>query len=137
MPAFTIISISDGLYGCVALQVVPWVDLDDGDNPDKRGSRPGIPEKRYRLAVGSGVCLQAVVNGVIAPLDSALSASPPVGGMFSASLAEGAVAPTWYPSVANQSSIVRARFAWTGHYAIAVRMLGGGCEIIPFDVENS
>src|SRR4051812_44467524 len=136
MPALTVVSIYGGApgYGCQFLAVTPWQIPGTPTNPSKLAPRPGSPERRFRIRPGP-VIFQCVWRGII-PLDTDISATPPAGGMFSASLAEGAVQPFWFPSPLNKSSIIRARFDWIGHYAVAIRMRGGGCEIIPFDIEN-
>lgn len=138
MANFTVVSVSDGAYLCQALEVVAWSELSVPDDPARLSARSGFPERRYRLRVGNGVCLQCVVNGVVGPTDASLPHVGPVPkkGFFSASLAEGAVHPFWYPPTPGRSSIIRARFDWVGHYVIRVARLTGGAELIPFDVET-
>jgi hypothetical protein len=101
-------------------QVVAWED--ELSNP-----YPGLPLRSYQALVGQVIEFHAVVDGVDAPLDSALG-----GRLFSADCCEGTTQPHWFTS--DRSSIVRCSFAWCGHFVIAIRRPGGGAELIPIDV---
>jgi hypothetical protein len=107
----------------------PWIEQDAAGDPSRLAQRPGNPERRWLAERGSVVELRAQVEGVTAPLDSAL-----VGRLFTADLVEGNSYPTFLASPVGQSSVVRVRFPWCGHFAIAIRREDGGAEIVPIDV---
>jgi len=123
MADFTVIAAS-------GLSVDDWLDPASGSAPSRLNSRPGYPQKRYVGTVGVPVVLQAVVDGVVAPLDAALG-----GRLFVAFVVEAPVLPfTGIVSPLGQSSVQIVTAYVRGHYTIGIRRPDGGIEHVHMDL---
>lgn len=109
-----------------------WLDPEGpGGQPSRVNHRPGHPQLYYHCTQGL-LRLEAIVNGVSAPMDAALG-----GRLFEYSWVEHASVN--YPSMtglASQSSVVDIELPSAGHYTFAMRREGGGAVILHFDVDT-
>ena len=115
--------------------VLPWPDPASATGEPSR-LHPDAPYPQWLWVVhpgGSGVgfSIRCIVNGVEAPLDTALG-----GDLFTWSWVDQplATAPTW-SSPAGQSSIRNITIASgvAAHFSVLVRRSNGGGIIVPFD----
>lgn len=123
MADFTVIPAS-------GVSVVDWIDPSSSGAPSRLNSRPGHPQKRYRGALYVPIVLQAVVGGVVAPLDAALG-----GRLFVPFVVEAPVLPfTGIISPYGQSSMQVMTAMFPGHYTIGFRRPNGGIEHVHLDI---
>jgi hypothetical protein len=114
--------------------VAPWNDPagPSGVPPSRVNPRAGFPHRRLMGKVGTAVTVEAVVGGVVAPLDPAL-----VGQLFSAWFVQlpEAARPGTIVSAPGRSSVNAFTPPVAGHYVLGVRRDQGGLEHIHVDVE--
>ena len=107
-----------------------WLDPPTEDRPSRINPAPNRPHLRWLAAVGAEVELSAVVDGDVAPLDSALAGETFVGWFAEC---PSASAPT-VSSPPGQSSVRRFTPVRAGHYTYVVRRRRGGGIIVHLDV---
>lgn len=103
-----------------------WTDPEDGDRPSRINNDERRPHSYREVTVGVPVTASAIVGGVTAPLDAALS-----GDLFLWWFGE---VPTWpapaLSSPGGQSSVVTFTPEHEGHHLlIALRTDGGRCLV--------
>lgn len=110
--------------------ITHWRDAADLPNrPSRINPAPGRELRRRTSLVGSPVILRAVVDGVTAPLDSALD-----GRLFMGWFAESPSPPPAVTVTADKSSERNFTPTLPGHYTYVLHRAGGGGVILHLDV---
>lgn len=117
----------------VGSAIAPWRDPAQLPNlPSRVNPSPTREMQRLTLPVGAPAIIRATVNGVTAPLDSALD-----GRLFVGWLAESPVPRPIVTITPGKSSERTFTPAEPGHYTYVLHRAGGGGIILHFDAVAS
>jgi hypothetical protein len=114
--------------------LVPWQDPATPDAPTRLNSHAAYPPLYRRVVVPGTVVVRLAVDGVLAPLDSALG-----GRLFQAFLTEwSGPFPPVVAQGAGQTSVVSLQLqaVHLGHHVVTIRRASGGAMILHFDGET-
>lgn len=110
-----------------------WTDPAVGEKPSRVNFREAVPQRYLVGHVNTEIELSAVVDGVVGPLDPALS-----GRLFKTWFVEAPGLPIWMTKAASdQSSVQRFTPKNAGHYTIGFERPDGGIVHVHIDVEES
>jgi hypothetical protein len=110
--------------------ITHWIDPADlPTRPSRINPAPGRELRRRTSTVGEPVILRATVDGVTAPLDSALD-----GRLFMGWFAESPAPPPVVTATAAKSSERTFTPTLAGHYTYVLHRAGGGGIVLHLDV---